>query len=63
MKDLEKISIDPKSGPETAGEFNSYEYEGDGGGGWRAAFRDRDNHAIDAVRYSREEDMRHIRVR
>ena len=49
--------------PETAREFSSYEYESDGRGGWRAAFPDRDNHAIDAVRYSREEDMRHIRVR
>ena len=58
-----EIIIDPKRCPETAREFSSYEYESDGRGGWRAAFPDRDNHAIDAVRYSREEDMRHIRVR
>lgn len=63
MQDLEEIIIDPKRCPETAREFSSYEYESDGRGGWRAAFPDRDNHAIDAVRYSREEDMRHIRVR
>ena len=61
--DAGKIIIDPKRCPETAREFSSYEYESDGRGGWRAAFPDRDNHAIDAVRYSREEDMRHIRVR
>lgn len=63
MQDLEEIIIDPKRCPETAREFSRYEYESDGRGGWRAAFPDRDNHAIDAVRYSREEDMRHIRVR
>ena len=60
---LEENIIDPKRCPETAREFSSYEYESDGRGGWRADFPDRDNHAIDAVRYSREEDMRHIRVR
>ena len=63
MQDLEEIIIDPKRCPETAREFSSYEYESDGRGGWRADFPDRDNHAIDAVRYSREEDMRHVRVR
>ena len=63
LQDLEEIIIDPKRCPETAREFAGYTYEGDGRGGWKAAFPDRDNHAIDAVRYSREEDMRYIRVR
>lgn len=63
MQDLEEIIIDPKRCPQTAREFCAYSYESDGRGGWRAAFPDRENHAIDAVRYSRENDMRHIRIR
>lgn len=63
MQDLEEIIIDPKRCPETAREFSGYEYESDGRGGWKAAFPDRENHAIDAVRYSREDDMRNIRIR
>lgn len=63
LQDLEEIIIDPKRCPETAKEFAGYTYEDNGKGGWKAAFPDRENHAIDAVRYSREEDMRHVRVR
>lgn len=63
MQDLEEIIIDLKRCPETAREFSGYEYESDGRGGFRAAFPDRENHAIDAVRYSREDDMRNIRIR
>ena len=63
LQDLEEIIIDPKRCPETAREFSGYEYEADGRGGWKAGFPDRENHAIDAVRYSREDDMRYIRVR
>ena len=48
---------------ETAKEFYGYEYETGGKGGWKAIFPDRENHAIDAVRYSREDDMRHVRIR
>ena len=63
LQDLEEIIIDPKRCPETAREFSGYEYEADGRDGWKAVFPDRENHAIDAVRYSRENDMRHVRVR
>ena len=63
LQDMEEIVIDPKRCPETAKEFYGYEYESDGKGGWKAIFPDRENHAIDAVRYSREDDMRHVRVR
>lgn len=63
LQDLEEIIIDPKRCPETAKEFYGYEYEADGRGGWKAAFPDKENHAIDAVRYSREADMRHVRIR
>lgn len=63
MQDLEEIIIDPKRCPETAREFSEYVYESDRNGGWKAGFPDRENHAIDAVRYSREDEMRHIRIR
>lgn len=63
LQDLEEIIIDPKRCPETAKEFYGYEYGSDGKGSWIAAFPDKENHAIDAVRYSREQDMRYIRIR
>lgn len=63
LQDLEEIVIDPKRCPATAREFGRYTFEGDGHGGWRARFPDRENHSIDAVRYSREVDMRNVEVR
>ena len=63
LQDLEEIVIDPKRCPETAREFYGYSYEPDGRDGFRAAYPDRENHAIDAVRYSREEEMRNVRIR
>lgn len=63
LQDLEEIVIDPERCPATAREFSGYQYESDRHGGWMARFPDRENHAIDAVRYSREEDMRNVRVR
>ncbi len=63
LQDLEEIVIDPKRCPATAREFGRYTFEGDGHGGWRARFPDRENHSIDAVRYSREGDMRNVEVR
>ena len=62
LQDLEEIIIDPDRCPETAREFSSYAYEADGQGRWKAAFPDRDNHSIDAVRYSREGDMRSVKI-
>lgn len=63
LQDLEEIVIDPERCPATAREFSGYAYESDGRGGWMARFPDRENHAIDAVRYSREYDMRNVEVR
>ena len=63
LQDLEEIIIDPVRCPETAREFLNYELESDGNDGFKARFPDKDNHSIDAVRYSRESDMRNIRVR
>lgn len=62
LQDLEEIIIDPLRCPCTAREFGGYELESDGRGGYKAKYPDRDNHSIDAVRYSREDDMRRIRI-
>lgn len=63
LQDLEEIIIDPERCPETFKEFNNYELEPDGDDGFKAQFPDKNNHSIDAVRYSREFDMRNVRVR
>ncbi len=63
LQDLDEIIIDPARCPNTAREFSSYELESDTDGSWRAHFPDRDNHSIDAVRYSREMDMKRVTVR
>ena len=63
LQDLEEIVIDPVRCPETAREFNNYELESDGNSGFKARFPDKNNHSIDAVRYSRECDMRNVRIK
>ena len=63
LQDLEEIIIDPIRCPNTLREFNSYEMEIDKKGNFKSNFPDKDNHSIDAVRYSREMDMRNIKVR
>ena len=63
LQDLEEIIIDPERCPYTAAEFSKYELERDKNGVWSAKFPDKNNHSIDAVRYSRESDMINIRVR
>lgn len=63
LQDLEEIIIDPVRCPNTAREFNSYELEQDKEGNFKAVFPDKNNHSIDAVRYSREFDMRNVKVR
>lgn len=63
LQDLEEIVIDPVRCPETFKEFNNYELEPDGDDGFKARFPDKNNHSIDAVRYSRESDMKNVRVR
>ena len=54
---LDKIIIDPKRCPNTAKEFISYEYERDKEGNFISRYPDKNNHSIDATRYSREQDM------
>mgnify|MGYP001244476366 FL=1 len=58
LQDLEEIIIDPVRCPNTAREFEGYELEPDGNGGWKEGFPDRDNHSIDAVRYALESEIR-----
>jgi phage terminase large subunit len=57
LQDLEEIIIDPERCPNTAREFLNYELEKDAKGNFKAAFPDKDNHSIDAVRYAMEDDM------
>lgn len=55
---LEEIIIDNTRCPNTAREFTLYEYEKDRMGNFKSKYPDLDNHTIDMVRYSRENDMR-----
>lgn len=52
LQDLEEIIIDDIRCPNTAKEFISYELEKDGNGDFKAKFPDKNNHAIDMVRYA-----------
>ena len=63
LQDLEEIIIDPARCPNTAREFEGYELEPNGNGGWKEGFPDRDNHSIDAVRYALEDEMRAARLK
>ena len=47
-----KIVIDPKRCPYHAEEFRNYEYEQNKDGEFISAYPDKDNHAIDSVRYA-----------
>lgn len=62
LQDLEEIVIDPIRCPNTAREFLEYELEKDANGNFKGHFPDKNNHSIDAVRYSREFDMKNIKV-
>lgn len=63
LQDLEEIVIDPARCENAAREFVSYCLEKDKNGNFQGRYPDRDNHTIDAVRYSREMDMRRVKVR
>lgn len=52
-----KIVIDRKRCPETAREFESYEYLKDKDGNFISGYPDKDNHFIDAVRYALNDDI------
>lgn len=60
LQDLEEIVIDDQRCPNTAREFLNYELEKDAQGNFKAKFPDKDNHAIDSVRYAlNDEIMKH----
>lgn len=51
LSSLSKIIIDRKRCPDTAKEFEEYEYEKDKDGNVITGYPDNNNHHIDAVRY------------
>ena len=54
LQSLKKIVIDPVTCPETAREFQNYEYERTESGEIISGYPDKDNHSIDMVRYAME---------
>jgi phage terminase large subunit len=52
LQSLEEIIIDDIRCPETAREFLTYELDKDANGNFKAKYADKNNHAIDMVRYS-----------
>ena len=58
LQKLEQIIRDNKRCPNTDKEFISYEYERDKEGNFISRYPDKNNHSIDATRYSREQDMK-----
>ena len=58
LQSLDEIVIDKRRCPNTYREFVSYEYERNREGRFISAYPDKNNHAIDAVRYAMREDMR-----
>ena len=57
LQSLEEIVIDNIRCPNAAEEFLNYELEPDGNDGFKDGYPDKNNHAIDAVRYAMEDDM------
>lgn len=58
LDDLEFIIIDPDRCPNTTREFESIDYQTDKDGNPLARLADKDNHSIDSVRYSLNDDMK-----
>lgn len=57
LSDLNEIIIDPERCPNTNREFTHYELERDKNDNLKGSYPDKDNHSIDATRYSLEDDM------
>lgn len=57
LQDLEEIIIDPYRCPNAKREFSGYELEKDKNGNFKGSYPDKDNHTIDSIRYSLEEEM------
>lgn len=56
-EDIDEIIIDPERCPNVAREFTTYELEKDRFGNFKSDYPDKNNHTIDAVRYSLEDEM------
>ena len=63
LDDLEAIVIDPKRCPNSAKEFENIDYKVDRFGDITNKLEDKDNHIIDASRYSCENDMTNNKVK
>lgn len=63
LQNLRAIYIDKRRAPNTYKEFVRYEYERNKDGQFISAYPDKNNHAIDAVRYAMNDIMRNLRVR
>lgn len=57
LADLDEIIIDPIRCPNTYREFINYEIEQDKEGNLKGEYPDKDNHTIDATRYSCEDEI------
>ena len=57
LQSLEEIIIDKNRCPNTADEFYNYELEPDANDGFKDGYPDKNNHAIDAVRYALEDEI------
>lgn len=62
LQNLRRIYIDKNRCPNTYKEFIRYEYERNKEGQFISAYPDRNNHAIDSVRYAMNDIMRNLRV-
>lgn len=60
LQRLEKIVIDPVRCPKTFQEFSTYEQERDKQGEFKVGYPDKNNHAIDAVRYALEQESKDL---
>jgi phage terminase large subunit len=58
LADLEQIIIDADRCPNAYREFTQYELERDKYGGFKASYPDKNNHCLDACRYSLESDFK-----
>lgn len=58
LQELHQIIIDPKRCPNTFLEFSTYEQERDKNGEFKVGYPDKNNHAIDAIRYAMESESK-----
>ncbi len=63
LQDLDEIIIDPFRCPNAKREFTGYELEKDKNGNFKGSYPDKNNHTIDATRYSLEDEMTFRRAR